>query len=159
MISLFLLKLNAFAINCFGKFLWIKKESLHENLEKSKINDLTVTHLSEKSPEFAARLAKYERFDFLSSQVKAVLAMSDLTVYDLKFLQAKEKKLSAFLQKEISIKSSVILTLWYSLFDLIYLTPNLFDKIDKEYTEMCFRKLCLKKMPDSQFMLHFPHHW
>lgn len=70
-----------------------------------------------------------------------MLARAEATAYDKHFLGPKRKALGEFLQKQISIKSSLILTLWYSLFDLLYLAPRLLNKMDEQYVQMCFRTL------------------
>lgn len=86
-------------------------------------------------------IKRYTRFNFLSVLAKEALARCEMTVYDSKFLAPYKKKLSEFLLKEISIKSSMIMILWYSLFDFLYLCPQLFESIDHQYIEMCDRKL------------------
>lgn len=88
-----------------------------------------------------AQLEKYQKFGFLPPTARSALARADTTQYDKNFLLAKKKRMSEFFLKEISIKSSMILTLWYSLFDFTYLTPHLLEKVDSQYTDMCFQRL------------------
>lgn len=130
-----------------------KKDTLKKNVESSKITELQCPNIDTENADYKENLKHYERFKFLSADAKAMLARAEATAYDKQFLSQKKKKLGEFLQKQISIKSSLILTLWYSLFDLLYLAPHLLDKMDEQYVEMCFRTLLVKKMAEFEFEL------
>lgn len=128
---------------------------MKKNIEASKLGELVVDEFDQDESEFKTKLQKYEKFKFLSTKVKMILSKNDLTFYDKKFLQKRSKKLVDFILKQISIKSSVILLLWFGLFDLIYLGPWLFEKIDKQFSDMYHKRLSNKKITNANTLLFF----
>ena len=102
--------------------------------------DLQVCNVEEDLPEFKVCYEKYAPFQFLTEEAKIILAKNELTYYDLTFLE-NQKNFSEFILKQVSIKSSIIMTLWFAFFDLVYLAYNLFDKIDASFVKMGDQKL------------------
>jgi hypothetical protein len=129
-----------------------KKESLHSNIANSKIIELTVQHEHQQSV-FDDAFGYFDQFSFLPTEVKAVLAKNQLTMYDSRFFSQGVAPLSSFLLKEISIKSSFILAMWYSLFNFVYLSASAFDLTDNQHIQLDFSRLLLQKITKFEFML------
>lgn len=113
---------------------------MKDNIEQNHLSDLAINESSRDTPELTACLEKYSPFEFLSPANKVLLAQNELTFYDQKCLQS-QSKLSEFVFKQISIRSSLIMTLWFSLFDFVSLGHHLFESIDKAYIHQLDQKL------------------
>lgn len=74
----------------------------------------------------------YKDINFLSDQMKAHLIKSEMFKISTIIQDIKKQGVEKYFLKEISIKSSIILTLLYSYYDLCYL---LYNYVEEKYIQ------------------------
>ena len=111
-----------------------------ENVELNKLSDAYFGDVEPDAQALAICLEKYSVFKFLSTESALLLARNELLYFDSKAL-VNQPKPSEFVLKQISLRSSLIMTLWFGLFELTSLCYHVFDSIDKDYSVKSEHKL------------------
>ena len=105
---------------------------MKSSVEQNSLADIAVNEDGPDAPGLAAALERYAPFEFLSPANKALLARNELALFDQQSLQ-RQPRLSEFLLKQIALRSSLIMTLWFSLFDFLALSHHVLDPIDQAF--------------------------